>query len=112
MAFREITVDETDTGNKTFKKFEAIGDKHAGVFVSKARVDGKFGPKDEYTFKNKEGEFTITPGADLGKRLEKAALVPGDKVIMSYVADKEIGKPSPMKVFKVLVESADAAADF
>jgi hypothetical protein len=103
MAFREVTVDETE--NKTYFKFNAIGDRLAGVFVSATTVDGQFGPRREYVFKTKDaGTVTLTPSTDLARKLEKAGLAPGAKVIATYTADKDIGKASPMKMFKVLVD--------
>ncbi len=116
MAFVEIEVDETEQAN--FFKFNAIGERFVGVFVSSAM--GKAGEyegraiasKLEYSFRTKEGVQTIAPPTNLAMKLEKAALKPGHKVLITYEKDIPPTKPgySAMKFFKVLVDSAPAAA--
>lgn len=105
MAFREVDPGPApEVGN--FHKFNAIGDRLAGVFLSYEKAQGKYGPEHRYTFKNKEGVHTVTANFDLKRRLEKADLKPGYKVIIQYVADIPNQDPtkSAMRQFKVLVD--------
>lgn len=104
MAFKEIDPGPAPTGS--FYKFKAIGDKFAGVFVSKEIVNKFEKPAHEYTFKNKEGVHTITANYDLRRRLDKADLKPGFKVLITFASELPPEKPghSAMKQFKVLVD--------
>lgn len=117
MAFREIDPGPAPVVPDNTKKFEAVGDKFAGLFVSFASRTHDFGQGDrvlnEYIFKDKTGAIVqITANYDLHRRLQKADLKPGYKVIITYASDlppKKAGH-SPMKQFKVLVDDgADAA---
>lgn len=107
MAFKEVEADPHESSS--FFKFNAIGDKFAGVFKSYSQKDGTYGPEHNYVFQTKEGAITVNAKTDLHKKLQKAALKPGYKVIASYASDLDTGKPSPMKIFKVLVDSEVAA---
>ncbi len=120
MAYREIPHDEqAASGPANYFKFNAIGDKLGGVFVSCRQ--GNYGM--DYTFRNKTGEHVVTVKGALQKQLEKADLEPGFKVIIEYVRNQpmldkngqvktdEHGVPfNPMKVYKVLVDDSPASA--
>jgi hypothetical protein len=103
MAMREVVIPETAPAQ--FKKFNAIGDKLAGFYVSKQEAPGKFGPETHWTFRSKDGEDFIPANSyDLNQRLNKAlesGLKPGNPVIMEFASTRDIGKENPMKIFKV-----------
>ncbi len=105
MAYKEIVIDEAESGS--FLKFSTVGDRLAGVFVSKGMGQpGQYGAKMEYKFRTKEGPITVNPPALLAKGFEAAALSPGDKVIATYTGDIAPSKEgySPTKRFSLKVE--------
>jgi len=112
MAYREIDPGPIPEGN--FANFKAIGDKHAGIFISgPEEFTNNFGRKqNRWHFKNKDGPFSIDANFDLDRRLVAAQLKPGHKVIMTYVADLPSTKAgqSPMRQHKVMVDDAPPAA--
>ena len=122
MAFKEVPVDESEvvpTAGEFFK-FQAIGDKLAGIFISykerkKDFGDGK-GEKTfhDYTFKTKDGLRTISANFDLHARMKaaqvKMGLKPGHKVMITYTNDRPIeGQSTPMKQHKVQVDTETSA---
>ena len=103
MAFIDVEVEESG-GERTYPKFNAIGDRVAGYYVGKSvNTRGNFGPKDEYTFRDKAGvDQTIEPPVDLARRIEKAielGMKPGCPAISEFKSTRDIGKDNPMKVF-------------
>lgn len=119
MAFEEVTLTEEEKAamSATFVKFEAIGDQLGGVFVATRPATGQYAKAGqlEYVFKRKDAttgeisEVILNPPFDAAVKLKKAALKPGNKVIVKYVSDQDVGKESPMKIFKVMVDRAAAA---
>jgi hypothetical protein len=105
MAFQEVKVD--DAGELgSFFKFNAIGDKLLGVFVSYEEAQGTYGPEKRYTLKNREGLHTVTANFDLNRRLQAAQLQPGHAVKITHTGvlpNKDPSK-SGMKQFKVEVD--------
>lgn len=119
MAFREVDLTEEERAalSGSFFKFNAIGDRLAGKFLSTRPSTGTYAKPGQldYTFRHKNAEgviedVTLTPPADLAAKLKKAALQPGWKVSITYTSDLPTGKESPMKVFKLLVDDSPAAA--
>jgi len=110
MAFREVELSEEERAamSQKFFKFNAIGDRLAGVFVSSRMASGKFGEQREYLFRTKDGQVALTPPTDAAKKLEKIGLKPGWKVLITYDQDIDVGKEKPMKHFKVLFEESIA----
>ncbi len=124
MAFVDVEIPEGEGGS--FFKFNAIGDRLAGVFVSKGMgAAGNFGAKMEYVFKVRKTDgtpgfenVTVNPPTKLGQGFEKADLKPGHRVIATYTGDLPTsgkvdseGKPySPTKLFKLQVDTAIAPA--
>lgn len=126
MAFREVvlTDEEMKSGGRKFKKFDAIGDRHIGILLAVERTTKTFRPEEgaktfnTYVFWNKvDGEFEISPApTDLDKRLTKA-MRPGSEggqglapaknhlVRMAFVSTTDTGQSSPMKVFKLEVDT-------
>ncbi len=100
MAYKEIQPDPYE--EKEFFKFNAIGDKFVGLYVS--QKEGKYGM--DFTFKNRKGEFVVTAKGGLKAHFDKAALKPGYLVRCTFTATKDIGKESPMRLFKVEVDDA------
>jgi hypothetical protein len=108
----ELSEEELAMPNKSFVKFNAIGDRFAGVFCSVAEITNNFGKKqNEYTFKNKEGTHVVSANFDLERRLKKIGLKPGYKVIITYEKDLPSEDPtrSPMRLFKVQFDSTVTA---
>lgn len=114
MAYKEIvlTEEEMKAGNSSYVKFDAIGTKFAGIFLSTATREvtfpGQTKPRTvtDYQFKNKEGVHTLSAPYDLDRKLKKAALKPGYKVAMVFTGEVPPEDPSKsaMKLFKVLVD--------
>jgi hypothetical protein len=115
VAYKEVKVsdEELKSSNGEFFKFQAIGDKFEGEFVSSATRVNNFGKTEQnYTFKRiPDGKLcTITANKDLNVRLTKAALRPGMKVFIKYVKDIPIpNQTSPMRSFVVGVDDGAAA---
>jgi len=114
MAFKEVDVPPAESAGEFFK-FNAIGDRFAGVFIRTAKRTVQFsdGAKEltTYYFRTKTGDVSIDPTVDLARRFEKAQLQPGYKVIATYVADIPNADPkrSAMKQYKLLVDDEVAA---
>jgi hypothetical protein len=114
MAYKEIvlTEEEQKAGSGSYVKFEAIGAKFAGVFVSanvrEVMFPGQTKPRNvtDYVFKNREGTHTLSAPFDLDRKLKKAALKPGYRVAMVFTGEVAPEDPSKsaMKLFKVLVD--------
>lgn len=123
MAFVKVTVPEPEDMDEeaTFQKFQSIGDKMAGVFLSKVTTQGNFGKAQvNYKFRNAQGLVICTPPWHLKQLFEAAnagaGLKRGDKVIAKYVDDKPMtgvgddGQPkNPMKKFDLLVDDGKGA---
>jgi hypothetical protein len=118
MAFKEIELTEEEKAalGSDFYKFTAIGQKLVGKFVRTQAQSGQFAKAHliDYVFKmkNEAGavvEAVLNPPTDLGQKLKKAALKPGHAVMITYASDLDVGKESPMKIFKVLVDDSPAA---
>lgn len=116
MAFKKIEIPEDEGGGRAFFKFNAIGDRLAGVFLSYSISNaGNYGPKPEYVFRIKgpDGqpqEVALNPPTRLAMALEKAQLKKGHKVIAVLTGEKDVGKGSPMKLFEVMVDDSPSAA--
>ncbi len=109
MAFVEVKVDENELSGGDFFKFDALGTKLTARFVSFVAKKGNFEKLEQhYTFRTKAGDVVVNAPTHLARTLEKAALKPGHAVMMEYVRDLPPTREgySPMKIFKVLVDSA------
>lgn len=126
MAFKEVELTEEEkqamTSGGSFFKFNAIGDRIAGVFLRTQPRTGQYAKTGQLTYvfkaKNAEGqvvELLCDPPTDAAARLKKAQelkdgdalkLVPGKKMILTYVSNQDVGKESPMKIFKLQVDDA------
>jgi hypothetical protein len=106
MARREI--EEQGIGN--LFKFNKFGDVLEGIFKGSREVDGMFGKQTVYDVES-EGVVYSAPGS-AGLNPKMAKVKPGEKVWITYVDDKEMGKnrdgtdKNPMKVFKVEVDDS------
>lgn len=114
MAYQEVELTEEEKQTKKFYKFSAIGDCLKGVFLRTSVSTGTYAGKTEYHFKTKNPagvieEVVLTPPTDCGKKLAKSGLKPGSRVMITYTADVDTGKETPMKQFKVLVDNAPTA---
>lgn len=120
MAFREVDLTEEERAamQGAYFKFNAIGDRLMGRFLSTRPSTGTYAKPGQldYVFRHKNAEtgaiedVTLTPPADLVAKLKKAGLKPGWKVSITYASDLDVGKESPMKIFKLLVDDSPAAA--
>lgn len=118
MAFVDVEIPEPEAGS--FFKFIAIGDRFIGRYLGCAmgqagEFEGRAIPaKMRYNFNTAEGPQSIDPHTHLAKGLEKAIadglLKPGVKVLITYHADKDVGKQSPMKLYKLAIDSSPAPA--
>ncbi len=111
MAYRTVNAGEMPVGGN-YQKFESIGQQIAGIFLSVEEVINNFGKKqNNYTFKTRDGDITISAPAHLDFVLKFAKLKKGDKVIMKCIGEKSTGKEKPMKLFEVKVEDGVAPAE-
>lgn len=112
MAWQEIDPGELPD-LPPFFKFEAIGDRFLGRFVSYSKAKGNFEKdEDRYVFKNKAGSHCIVANFDLHRRLAKAALKAGNavEIIHTSIAPPAKEGQNGMKQFKVRVDYAPPAA--
>ena len=89
-----------------FPKFETVGDKVHGPFVSyKDNEPGRFGMEQILTLGSPRGDVTVRCPSVLAGLLKDNLehLTPGRLVTVTFSAEKEIGKPSPLKMFDVEV---------
>lgn len=115
MAFREITLTEEEMqGGGNYWKANAIGDKFGGLFLRTQESTGQF-KRTEWIFrvKNADGtvsELNFSAPTDADRKLKKANLKPGHKVIVKYTSDLPMGEgKSPMKIFSVMVDDSAPA---
>lgn len=104
--------EEAEKVGLPYVKFDTIGTEFVGKYLSQEEETSTFNGESRkstvYTFMNKQGSFKVNPPADLRKRL--ATLKIGEIAKIIYVSDKDIGKPSPMKVFKLMVAKTGPTA--
>lgn len=119
MAYKEVEVDDALSSGGRYVKFEAIGDTHVGVYLRKRTrpAHGDFKESIEYTFKDKTGEFMLTPPVSLAKRLEKAdqdgELKPNLTICkMRFDSTIPTAKGNPMKIIKLGIDNETRAAAF
>ena len=113
MAMRTVEIDETEEVmvERTFVKFNEIGDKCGGFFISKDIREKTFGNETktvtEYTIRSKEGVDQIVTGSkDLDKRMEAANPQRGNPVLIKLKARKPVpGFQSQKKIFDVAVDN-------
>ncbi len=130
MAFKPVVLtkeeEEAMAAGGDFYKFTAIGQKLLGRFPktqpqtgphAKAnRVDYVFrmAVKNEATGAMEPKEVPFTPPTKAAQLLEKAMkgglLKPNYVVKLSYTADLDVGKESPMKIFELEIDDAPAPA--
>lgn len=101
MAMREVTTPENEG---EFFKFTAIGDKLAGYFAEAYENEGQYGTNHNYKFVTKQGVMIFTAKSRALQLLTAADLKPGYKVILTYTANRDVGKESPLKLFKLQVD--------
>ena len=94
--------------------FQVIGDKVRGRFVSFEELEGKF-EKSNFvlTLKTASGELAFNCPTDLRAKIaHNLTLLKQIKpvLVIVYTADKHVGQPKPMKVFKVDVDDKAPAA--
>lgn len=115
MAYRDVTWSQEEDGG-SFYKFDQIGQKFLGRFLSsKVERNERFN-KDEtrFTFKtaiidpNTNQQVvevvTLPSFTDLDRKLKKANLKAGWKVRITYTGEIDVGQQSKMKQFKVEVD--------
>lgn len=101
MAFREIPEIPFAQFLKMKEVFAKIGDKFLGIYQSDA--EGAYG--QDYIFTSNIGDVCLTLKGGLHKQLQSAGLNRGDLVAIQYRANKDTGKESPMRLFKVAIDS-------
>ena len=101
----ELTEEEKAALGRNYVKFSAIGDKFFGLVLSTQKAGGTYAkPNDlDYVVKTKNAagevvEMLLSPNGDLAPKFKKANVRKGSKIKLEYVADRDVGKESPMKV--------------
>ncbi len=95
---QEIGEKEANEKGGNYVQFYKLGQ---GVEFRGKLVDkkpGKYG--EDYYFQVASGPNRVNPNPDLRKRLAVAKI--GDDIGITWTGDKDVEKPSPMKVFKVM----------
>lgn len=110
MATREI-----EHQDRAFLKvkdvFGKIGDKFVGLYVGSELNDRLEGKPTDYFFKQRDGsEVSITIKGSLDTQLKKANLQPGEKVSITFKAERETNKGNPQRIFGVVVDDTPGAA--
>lgn len=117
---------EMSGGGGNWAKFSAIGDKVWGRFDAYEERDSRLNPgkKDHnYTLTGPDGTVSFTAPTDLHVKLQKAmrpadgtskgglGLKPGvgHRICVTYTSNLDTGQASPMKVFRLQVDTAPAA---
>lgn len=94
-------------------RFKELGQSMIGKYKAQKDVkDGKFGDETHYIFAGKgadgqPADFAINPNIDLKKRLSVVKI--GQICRITYVGDKDVQQPTPMKVFKVEIATVGGA---
>lgn len=100
----------------TFFQFGEVGDKIAGKLVGYQKdITGNYGPETHLRMVSPElGNFTVRANKDLRERVDagikEGRIVVGSSIIgIVLAAKKDIGKPSPMNIYRVLTPPAAGA---
>lgn len=123
MAWKDVELSEEERASmaQKFYKFEAIGQKLYGRVVRIVPQTGQYAKPGMHDFvirtKNTETgeieEVVLNPPTDLAALLKKAGVAPNHAIEATYASDRDVGKASPMKCFKLRVNTeapAQAAA--
>jgi hypothetical protein len=126
MAFKEVVLTEEEQkagGGNKYRKFNAIGDKHFGIYLGMMTDhSGNYGPQEKHVlWAGKDGEFQLNSAFDLDRKIVKAMRDARDGgqglrvwkgegcphiVRMTWTASQPIdGREQPMKLFKVEVDT-------
>lgn len=123
MAYKEVELSEEEmkSAGAAYVQFKAIGDKLIGRFLGTQPTTGKYAKagENDYRFKtvNEKKEVVevlLTPATNCRMKLEKAEkngeLRIGSKVLISFDSEQDIGKQSPLKIFKVAIDNSPPPA--
>lgn len=130
MAWVDVEVSEEQRkemsgGGGNWVKFSAIGDKVWGRFDAYEERDSRLNPgkKDHnYTLTGPDGTVSFTAPTDLHVKLQKAMRPPdgtskgglglkpgaGHRICVTYTSNLDTGQASPMKVFRLQVDTVPA----
>lgn len=103
--FVEVGQKEAESSPHQFMRFKSIGDSFSGKLLRiLENQTGTYGAETHYIFQTKAAdgqlvEVAVNPNPDLRKRYSVLAI--GDFARTTKVGEKNIGKESPMNVFKV-----------
>jgi hypothetical protein len=106
MAWEEIKEQPFSKIVKAKDVFAKIGDKFLGLYVS--HTAGLYG--EDYVFDTDIGPLKLTVKGALKAQLEKANLQGGELVAIQFAKNVNVGKESPMKSFKVMIDRGGASA--
>lgn len=97
LQFEEVVVEE----RRSIIQFKEIGQQVTGIYQGTQEIEGRYGPELHLLFADfgSGEELSVRANPDLKQKAEK--LTVGNIARITYVADKDIGKASPMRVFKV-----------
>lgn len=105
MAYKEVVEAEKVPFLKLKEIFQTVGDKFLGVYISDS--EGQYGP--EFVFNTNIGKVSFTASGQLKSKLLKAkqeGLAEGHAVAIQFTGSRDVGKESPMREFKVLVDDS------
>jgi hypothetical protein len=87
--------------------FSKVGDKFLGLYLSHAPNPNGYG--EDYFFRTDIGDISMTFKGGLKRQVDKAltaGLQPGMLVAIQFRESKDVGKESPMKIFKFAYDPA------
>ena len=110
MAMREVDAPDYGTGKflKVADLFPEVGSEFTAIYLGDEENVNGYGQDYHFLQRNRE-EGILTAKGQLAHVLKKAQLVKGEKVTIRFADEKDVGKESPMRVFKVRVEDGPKA---
>lgn len=83
--------------------FDTVGDVFVGTYVEKRHIVNPNDPEqqwDQFVFRGEDGDlYGVNSSYSIAKGME--SVQPGKVTRLTYIKDVNVGRPSPMKDFKV-----------
>ena len=94
------TPEDLDQEPETKITFDIQGDEYIGIYLGTRTVPGNTGAYTQYRFRDDDGTLRfLNPLASLNEPMRKVRS--GSRVRLAYVADRDTGRDSLMKIIRV-----------
>jgi hypothetical protein len=100
MAEYEWSTVSQDDVNETKISFDFIGDEFIGTYLGTRSQQNDNGSYTQLRFRGEDGEVYFT-NANYSLSEGMRQVRPNNLVRLTYVADKDTGQPTPMRIFRV-----------